>query len=245
MTRTAVLGLMLCAGTASAGLTSETGQYAGSYTVDYTTGTTIDGDLGTRMTAVYDNISAPAAANVAFSSTDLNSTWGDTLGTLGTGNLQEFGFTVFNSGSSAGALLTAGFEILFFRAGDSSFIGGFTTSVSFGAGLNAGFFSTVNVTGLEGLGINLDTTNLIVTQRRTASTGAANRLGFVSLNPLLAGTSSPSTFYASSTTVGPAGFYNLNPAGTQTNPGYRLVVPTPATAALLGLSGLVATRRRR
>lgn len=216
------------------------GGYAGALTVDL--------QSGTRGVAidVYNN--HPSASNFGLSSTDLTSIWGDELTTTGTGTLQEFGLTIFNSGSSAGPLVTADVAINFFRISDSSLIGGFTGTLDFGAGLNPGFFSRVTFTGLDGLGIDLDTTNILVTQQRTDHTGTASRLGIASLMPILVG-SSPDDMYVDSDTVGGGvpGFYNFTVAGAPApaNPGYRVAVPTPASMALLGLGGLFAARRRR
>jgi hypothetical protein len=136
----------------------------------------------------------------------------------------------------------------FFRGVDGSALGGFQTTVNFGpGGLAAGFFSTVSVTGLVGLGINLDTTDIIATQTVTALSGGTTRIGVASLNPLLAGTSSGTSIYVDSNTIGGgvAGFYNFGNPIINSNLGYRITVPTPGAMALVGLGGLVAARRRR
>ncbi len=243
-TVTAVCALFACAGFALGGLTSESVLDCGkTYTIDMATGG-VSQDARFVGT-IYDNTNT---ASGAFSSTDLGATWGDQLGTLGTGTVDAVEFSVFNSGSSAGALANASFNISFFRASDSSFIGGFNTNtVTFTGGLAQGFFTTVNVTGLAGLGINLDTTDIIMTQSVIAQTGST-RLGFVFGGPLLAGTTSPDSVYLDATTVGAPGFYTLTSGGLPTvaNAFYSITtVPTPASAALLGLGGLVAARRRR
>lgn len=217
--------------------------FAGHYYFDVATGEMVS-PRGTGV-AVYDNTGSPA--NFAVSSTDLASTWGDQLAMTGTGVLEEFKFTVFNSATAnTGNLLTATVAIRFYRAGDSSLIGGFNGNVNFGAGLNPGFYSTVTFTGLDGLGtpIALDTTDVIVTQQITTFTGTTVRLGVASQDPVIVG-SSPESMYADSDTVGGgvAGFYTFGSGPA--NPGYQVVVPTPASAALLGLGGLVAARRRR
>jgi len=245
-TITVACALALSAGAAMAGLTAEGVQYSGdTVTVDMSTGAVSHSSRTSAL--IYDNTNT---AEGAFSSTDLGATWGDQLGTLGTGALEACEFSVYNSGSSAGALDTASFNISFYRASDSTFIGGFTTgTVTFGggAGLDAGFFTTVNVTGLDGLGINLDTTDIIMTQSVAAYTGATTRLGFVFGGPLLAGTTSPDSVYLDATTVGTPGFYTLTNGGVPTvaNAFYSITVPSPASAGLLGLGGLVAVRRRR
>ncbi|MEZ6319067.1 MAG: hypothetical protein R3B49_10000 [Phycisphaerales bacterium] len=234
-------------GAAMAGLVAEDVQFSGNtVSLDMSTGSQSHSSRYTGV--IYDNITGGAASG-AFSSTDLAATWGDQLGTLGTGTVDACQFSVFNSGSSAGTLIDASFQINFYRASDSSFIGGFNTAtVTFsGGGLSAGFYTTINVTGLSGLGIDLDTTDIIMTQHVLAQTGST-RLGFVFGGPLLAGTTSPSQVYLDATTVGAAGFYNITSGGNPVvaDAFYSLtVVPSPATAGLLGLGGLLATRRRR
>jgi hypothetical protein len=251
MKRTALtvcaLSVAALAGTASADLAAESiGQqnYAGMRSIDIH-GNSIAAPRG--ATTVFTNLQAGFAANAAFSSTDLTAVFGDQLATVGTGRLQEFSFTLFNSGTSAGALTSAQVAINFYRASDSSLIGGF--NVNTGAiNLNTGFFTTLNVTDLDGLDINLDTTDIIVTQSVLSLVGAANRLGLVSANPVTIGTSVPQLYIDASTTGGGvAGFYNITSGGAPIsfNAGYQVAVPAPASAAMLGLGGLFAARRRR
>jgi len=244
MKKVLLLGVVLALGaTARADLQFESPNFWGSMRVDAVTGV-VSPEAGTRaIYDVYNNTSS--SANAAFSSTDLTSVWGDNVVTVGTGLLKENAFTVYNSSSSAGPLLTAQVAIDFYRNSDSSYIGGYTTNpISFGggAGLAAGFYTIINVTGLDSLNIVLDTTDLIVTQTVLNPTGTASRLGWASLNPVTIG-SSPISFYADSATVGAAGFYNLS-GGTPANLGYRIAVPEPTTLALLALGGVLALRRR-
>ncbi len=182
---------------------------------------------------IYENTSSPVL--FAFSSTDLTSIWGDQLTASGTGILSMAKFTVFNSGSSAGVLSTAAVQVQIYDSVTSAYLGGFTTNVNFG-GLAPGFFSTVTVNSLDALNISLTTPNLLVLQRLTSITGAATRLGFVSLNPPTVG-SSPDSFYASSATVGggAAGFYTSSSGPA--NPGYQLYVvdfPVPTQSSTWG-----------
>ena len=177
------------------------------------------------LTTIYDCTSS--TANFGFSSTDLASQWGDECFTIGTGLLSTHKFTLFNAGSSAGNLLTATVSVSFFDAVTSAPLGSYSTNVNFGAGLPAGFFSIVTVTSLDPLLIVLNTTDIITIQQVTAMTGPANRLGIASLNPVLIG-SSPGTMYINSSTVGPAGFYNIgNPNPLPANPGYFVAVNPP------------------
>lgn len=204
------------------------------------------GDATPRAGAANDRYKNSAATPIgAFSSTSLTSVWGDRVTTTGTGILDEMDFTIYNSSSSAGTLLTASFGLNIFNGTTLAPIGGFnTTTVSFGAGLGLNAFSVITVTGLSALNINLNTTDLILTQTVLAKTGAANRLGIVFMDPPSVG-SSTNTFYANSATVGPAGFYNVGNPAINANPGYRVNIPEPGTLALLGMGVPFVLRRRK
>jgi hypothetical protein len=157
------LTLTALAGAASADVIAETGTFhnAGTQTIDLN-GNVLSSARG-ASTTVFSNLQAGYAADRAFSSTDLTSVFGDQLATTGTGRLQEFSFTIFNSGTSAGNLTSATALIQFYRASDGSSIGGFTVNTGT-LNLGLGFFTALNVTGLDALNINLDTTDIIVTQ---------------------------------------------------------------------------------
>jgi PEP-CTERM motif len=227
------------------------GRYAGRITIDAMTGETTYSEGTFRIAGdVYNNTNPAAPANFGFSSTDMLSTFGDRVTTTGTGILQEADFTVFNAGTSAGSLLTATYNIRYFDGPSGLALPGvgFTTNVNFGAGLGVGFFSIVTVTNLAALNININTTDVTWTQQRTASTGAANRIGIASLNPPTIGTSIPQMYIQSATVGGGvAGFYNIGTAPNflPANPGARINVPEPTTMALLGLGALALIRRRR
>jgi hypothetical protein len=184
------------------------------------------GPMTDAVTVVYTNTSS--AANFGFSSTDLAADWGDRLLLVGTGVLSEHVFSVFNTGTSAGNLLTAAVAVDFFDTGSSAFLGGYTTNVSFGAGLPPGFYSLVTVTALDGLAINIPNPDIIVVQTLLGTTGPANRLGIASLDPPTVG-SSPITMYINASTVGPAGFYNIGNPPLPANPGYHVAVTAPST----------------
>jgi hypothetical protein len=176
------------------------------------------------LTTIYDNTSASAL--FAVSSTDLASQWGDELFTAGTGLLSTHKFTIFNSASSAGPLLTATVAVSFFNALTSVSLGSYSTNINFGAGLPVGFFSVVTVTALDPLLILINTTDVIALQTVTAKTGAANRLGVVSMGPQLAG-ASPNYMYISSATIGGGvpGFYTF--VNGPADPGHFLGVNPP------------------
>ncbi len=212
--------------------------------------------VGANAQVVYDNTSQSVA--FGFSSTDLNSTFGDQLQLASAGTLDSCSFSIFNSGSSAGALLTATVRIKFYDnttpyAGTGALsgnplLGSIDFNVNFGTGLNAGFFSIVSSgPGLSGLGINL-TSNVVMTQQVVARTGAASRLGIAATNIAPAVGNSPGTYmYVNSTTVGAEGYYNIG-TNAMANPFYQVgIVPEPASMLALatGIAALVAKRRKK
>lgn len=174
------------------------------------------------VSIVYDN--TLSAANFGFSSTDLAAVFGDELFTIGTGILSTHQLSLFNAGTSLGPVLTATLGLEFFDAVTSAFLGGYSVSINFGTGLAPGFFSTITVTALDPLLINLNTTDIIVLQRVISKTGTANRLGIASKNPPTVG-SSPTSMFINATTVGPAGFYNVG--ATPANPINQIGVSPP------------------
>ena len=224
--RTTLATAILCAwaGAALAQAVAEpVGNFAGYFVHDYVTSTTnLQPNAPNAVPVViYDNTTSPA--NFGVSSTDLTADWGDELITTNTGTLSGFMFSLFNAGSSAGPLLTAQVRVDFFDASTLAALGSFTTNINFGAGLNAGFYSLITVTGLEPLTINLAASPLIVTQTVLATTGTANRLGVASLNPVTVGSSLPD-MYIDASTIGPAGWYTFG--APPANPAYQVSVVT-------------------
>jgi len=128
-------------------------------------------------------------------------------------------FTLYNSSSSPGPLLTCSVVVEFYDGVTFGFLGSFGVNFNFGGGLNPGFYTIASVTALEPLAIDLLGTDVIVTQTVTGTTGTATRLGIASLNPPTVG-SSGADMYIDASTVGPAGWYTVGT--TPANPGYRL-----------------------
>jgi hypothetical protein len=179
---------------------------------------------------VYNNTNPQAPANFGFSSADFASQWGDRVATTGTGILQENDFTVFNS--AGGPLLTVSFNISLYDATSLALLGGYTTgTLNYGAGLPAGSFSIITITGLGGLNINVNTTDVLMLQQVAAKTGTTTKLGIASLNPPTIGSSIPQ-MYINSSTVGAPGYYNIGtaPNFVPANPGYRINVNQPVPA---------------
>ncbi len=198
--------------------------YAGHLYVNAVTGKSqwVPGGPGTAVAGdVYDNTTA--TANFGFSSTDLTSIFGDRVTTTGIGILQQTDFSVFNSGSSAGPVLTASFNISYLNGATNVPLGGFTTGVvAFGTGLNPGFFTFVTVTGLGGLNIGLNTTDVAIRQQIATKTGTASRMGIVSLDPPTVGSSANTMFISNISS--PAGYYTIGTPPSNANPGYRINV---------------------
>ncbi len=178
-------------------------------------------------TVVYDNTGSPA--NFGVSSTDPTAVWGDQLLTTDTGLLATHRFTVFNSPTSLGPLLTAQIEVEFLDALSSTTLGGYTVNVNLGGGLAPGVFALLSVSDLEPQLIVLDNSAIIVRQRVVSRTGNATRLGVVSMDPPTVG-SSPSSMYIAAATFGDGvpGFYSFT-AGPA-NPGHQLSVSPPPTS---------------
>ena len=82
------------------------------------------------------------------------------------------------------------------------------------------------VVGLSPFNINVNTTDVLITQTLLAKTGPANRLGIASMDPPTIGASNNQMFI-NSLTVGPPGYYNVGNPPVNANPGYRINVNVP------------------
>lgn len=211
----------------------ERAQYAGHAYVDMQTGNVTWASPDQALLAgvdVYSNIASPVVG--AISSTDLSSFWGDRVTTTGFGVLSQNDFTIYNSGSSAGPLLTANVVVDFFNFATSTFLGVYTVGINFGTGIPPGSYTVVSVINLDPAAINLNGNDILEIQYMAATSGTANRLGVASLDPVTVG-SSPNTMYINSPTIGPAGFYTLD---VPANPGYRIntILPVPTQPTTWG-----------
>lgn len=239
------LALAMFAGVAAADVVvPETAQYAGSMTINVLTGEVSYG--GRAGITVYDNTAGTSL--VGTSSTNLSTTWGDELLTTGTGILEEYSCSIFNSGSSASAMVSTDINIGFnamVGGTPGASLGGFSGSVTFGSPLAPGFFSVITFTGLSGLAtpIDLNTTDILARQQLSTTVGST-RAGVVSANPIAIGTSPPS-FWKDDPSSPPAGFYVFSSGAPADLINKVNIVPAPGAMALLGLGGLVAGRRRR
>ncbi len=209
---------------------------AGHIYVNYATGATTTVPAG-----VGDVYSDTTTVTAGLSSTDLLAVFGDRVTMTGSGFLDQIDFTMFNSASSAGPVLTATFNLTFYDGTLPPLptpLGTFATApVSFAGGLAPGFYSLVTVTGLSGLGINL-TADLLLTQTVTSFTGTATRFGVVFADPPTIGSSLlpvPNACYVQASTIGGGvpGFYTF--AAPNGNVAYRInVSDTPVE--LMGFS---------
>jgi len=171
------------------------------------------------VTLAYDDLSSPV--NFGLSSTDLAAEWGDRTYLTSSGLLSSHKLTIFNSATNGGGpLLTAQVGVDFYDGGTNAFIGGYIVDANFGAGLPTGYYAVVSVTDLEPWSIDLPS-DVRVVQRVISFTGAANRLGIASFDPVTIGASPVSMYiFASTFGGGIAGYYVV--ASGPANPGYQV-----------------------
>ncbi|HEV8480161.1 MAG TPA: hypothetical protein VGR66_05155 [Candidatus Eisenbacteria bacterium] len=225
-----VLSASALAGIATAGsVSNEIPQgYMGHVYLDVTTGS-MTWEANPAPLAAVDVYRTGPSALGGLTSTDFTARWGDEVTTTATGILDQNDFTVFNAppATSAGNLMTATFNIVFYDDATLAVLGGYTTgTIDFGNGLPAGFYAMVTISGLAAFNIDLNTTNVFLTQQIATHTGPASRVGIVIMSPPVeVGVGSPTVFIAAST-IGPAAFYNVNGVA-QADPGYRIAIAQP------------------
>lgn len=249
----AVAGLLGVAATAGAEMVTEQAQLANAVRLDLGTGQMtnfVPRTVSNRGTpsVLYSNLTAPSAVSGGFSQAGTSAIFGDRVMFTGTGGaLDEFAFTVFNSSSGGNTvpMTTGTMNIEFRRGADNSLIGGLSIDLApvFGTGLNPGFYTIVDLTGVAlANNISFDTADVLIKQQLV---GGQGRYGVVLLNPIAVG-SSGGDMYINNPPALAEGFYNIGTAPNFIgNPGYFVFIPAPGASALLGLGGLVALRRRR
>ena len=199
---------------------------------------------------VYDSTNFTTSGSAGFgagatSTTDLATIYGDRLTMVNAAGstLDTFKFAVFCSSSSTGNLTSATETIRFYRAADSTYIGGFTVNIG---AITKGFYSVFTVNSLSTLGINFDTNEVLVTQQLSSVVGA-NRMGTVFSNasntPALGSTNAG--LYISNASNA-AGYYTFTGYPNFSSGVYQVsTVPAPGALALLGVAGILGGRRRR
>jgi len=232
---------LILASVGSALASPEMAQYAGSHYVTL-------GNPGYENrvdTVIYTNINATGSVTAGFSQAGTTATFGDNLNMIDSGVMQRFSFSLFNSAGAGNTVAMTGgtMNLSFLRQSDSSVIGGFSVNLAPilgvpGGALNPGFYTIITV-NTSALALNLDTANIAT---RQSLTGGAGRYGIVIQPTVLIGSSDAAMFISSPAT--PAGNYTIGGVSAA-NPLYEVVIPAPGAMALLGLGGLVATRRRR
>lgn len=255
------MAAIAAAASASAGVTGTTD--VGGYTVDLATGTVSPAsNMSLRATALaYADWSAPQGAGVlnGVATTGLNRLDGDRINLVpnGVNLLSEMGYSFGNqnpAGSTARVTAIAT-TISFFDGVTLLPVGSFTSTTNLSALAGGGLAAQASVrlnfapASLESLGLLLPT-NVIVTTTTTSvtfNTGTgtdANLIGQQVRNPVSVGSSADELILNGSVVADPFGAAPA-PDG---NFSYYIVtnsVPAPGSMALLGLGGLMVSRRRR
>ncbi len=241
--------LLALAAPAGASIVSQpvTGQAIQAFAVESTTGF-----LPRAVSRNYDNWTNPGSLLTGIFTAGNNEIADDLSMTpiAGVGLLSTMGINVANSNAPTGANLTGGTVIIrFYDAGNANaFIGGFNATLP-ALNLAAGGSSRISfpAAGLEGLNIFLPQNVLVSLQYNTVTFsgtgGSIANAGFQTRAPINIGSSTDNLFNV----TGGGTPFNFNGAPLA-NTGIFIdtnSVPAPGAAALLGLGGLIATRRRR
>ncbi len=198
---------------------------------------------------VYDNLTA---ATAGYSEANANNpVFGDALNLTQGGTVGIVGLSIYNStsGGNTGSILAGNVTINIYDnttpygggvLTSLPLLGSSTETLTFGAGLNAGFFTTESF-DLSSLNITVPQ-NIFITQQFTETSGTSLRNGAVLFSAPTTG-SSPATVYIESSAT-PEGLYAF--ASNPNQFGYHVeIVPEPTTLALAGLAGLAAFALRR
>lgn len=214
----------------------------------------IAGGARAEVASVYDNISLGELSAFFSRPVSEDTTFGDRLTLSSTGVLSTFSFTIVNSpeGGNTGSISAYTAHINMYRAVDNSSLWSFDANITNAQPNGPNSFQTIGLSGLEAFGVNLDTTDVLVTTRFSITSGDATQVGvgFFGGGQSVPGASSGPELYLSSNTT-PAGYYLVDGGATTADPGYIIgvVVPEPGTYALMAvgllpLAGMIAKHRK-
>jgi hypothetical protein len=229
--------------------------YAGGYNYNMSTGQT---SLSPGASVVYQANAIGSGSSWA-KATSGNRTTGDYITPTAGGTLSDFSCAFFNSTSGGNTgTVTSGTVTVTFNLFDTtnglitSTIGGFVGSFDFSSSpLAAGYYTTLNYTGLEGLTTPIVLpagTDLLVTQQYT-TVGTSTRQGTIYGGAATVGFSAfdatSGTFYQSGTGTA-AGYYAFaSPINNLYLTVGTIAVPEPTAMGLLPVAGLLLGRRRK
>lgn len=215
--------------------------------------------LAAAATGAQAQIVSYSDKTVGFATSQPNSAnpiFGQALNMVDGGVLNTISWSVYNSGSSAGSMLTATSTLRFYDntvayTGGSltathALLGAINFNLNFGTGLLPGYYTSFTSSDLSAFNIVLPK-NVFVTQQFTQTAGTSTRNGVVGSGTApTVGTNPNGAFYMSGTGI-TEGLYTVGGAG---NLYYEVkvtpqAVPEPATMAALGLGAAAALRRRK
>jgi hypothetical protein len=227
-----LMGVLAIAAPAFADLMTATPERIAGYTPGA-------GSPATTGTIVYDNVVTVVSA---YSRTNPPAEEiGDDLLMTSGGELDSVAFSVFNSGTSAGPLVTADLTVRFYDwdSGTGTYVynnGLYWDNFSFGTGLALGYYTTLSVTNISSFFDIFLTNDILATLTISDLTGGANKVGQVITAQAEVG-STDDVFYRD----GGWYWFNGNPyAGFYWEVD---VIPEPASLVLV-LVGLTLLRRR-
>ena len=236
-----VLAVAAVAAAAYGGFVTEpSGHSFGAGVLNYRSGQ-IAWNAGTpRSTVVYDDTTTVTAGF----SQNPSAIIGDDLTLTQGGTLDSVMFSVYNSSTASGALMSSTNVINFYDGQTSQLIGGFSVDLTYGnSGLPQGYYTTITVTDLGSLNIALPTA-ILATQQINSVVGS-NKVGQVLADPPAIG-SSTDAFYLDNTVAVPpgtdVGFFNFG-GSPVANLYWQVSIPEPAAFSLLALGGLLVRRR--
>lgn len=234
---------------------AESATFAGTYTQNMTTGE-LSNNLSPGAAIVYDanNVGTGSSWVTATAGNEIR---GDYVHPAAGGKLSDFTCALFNSSTSNTGTISSGTVTVLFNTFNTTtgfptaVIGGFSGTYDFGAApLQAGFYTLLSFTGLEGLStpVVLPSTDYLVTIQFT-TTGSSLRQGTIYGGASSVGFSDGSGatgFWYGKGAARTEGLYAF--AGDLNNQLLQvgvIAVPEPTALAAIFPAGLLLSRRRR